>query len=287
MSSYFSSLLTTTTSRYASIKQTLLSSEADGDTEDDTNVCRILRSYYTEKGRPFPGWLPPDPKAPPPIVIAPVYSTPNVGAGYGGLQAPDSNKPASSRLNSLWDAGRGGQDNQSLRSNGGRPVAAARSQGVRSPFDRTQTSSEPPPPMARPLPSQRAGSYQTAGRDATPPTSSSGGSAQDRLKARFGQKSGQSTPRQADTSRQTSSNSYGSANSGGGGNYEDSFAPGNYNSNAGSRGGDRPFVAATSPWASNEREFSGGGGAPAPARMGLPSGPGGRRGLPGGPRSNR
>lgn len=55
----------------------------------------------------------------------------------------------------------------------------------------------------------------------------------------------------------------------------------------------KPFVAATSPWASSESEFSGagyGGGAQAGGRTGLPSGPGaGRRGpgLPSGPRGMR
>lgn len=158
----------------------------------------------------------------------------------------------------------------------------------RSPFDRSQTSSEPPP-QARPLPSQRAGSYQTAGRGDAP---MGGGSAQDRLKARFGQKSG-STTRLGDSARQNSSNSYASSNKGG--SYEDSLAPGNYNTSSGSRGAERPFVAATSPWASSEQEFGGGGYAPAQAdsrpapgaRMGLPSGPAGRRGLPTGPRSMR
>jgi hypothetical protein len=29
--------------------------------EDDTEISRALRAYYTEKERPFPGWLPPVP----------------------------------------------------------------------------------------------------------------------------------------------------------------------------------------------------------------------------------
>lgn len=31
--------------------------EDDGDPKDDTHVCRVLRSYYAEKGRPIPWWL--------------------------------------------------------------------------------------------------------------------------------------------------------------------------------------------------------------------------------------
>lgn len=258
MSSYLSNLLTTTTSRYASIKQTLLASEVDGETEDDTNVCRVLRSYYTEKGRPFPGWLPPDPKAPAPAV-QPVYTQPNIGAGYGGFQAQPGGT-SSSRLNSLWDAGRGGQvETQSLRSG----TSGGRSQ--RSPFDRAQTASEPPV-QQRPSPSERTGSYQP---------STLGGA--DRLKARFGNKS--STP------RATGSNGYNNTNSGGGGSYEDSLAPGNYNTSA------RPSSSASSAAGSYGRDSAGSAPARVPpggGRMGLPSGPGAaRNGLPSGPRSMR
>ncbi|KAI5292305.1 hypothetical protein KEM56_006336, partial [Ascosphaera pollenicola] len=49
------------------LQRTYFSGEADGDTEDDTHVCRVLRAYYIEKGQHFPSWLPPDPKAPPPV----------------------------------------------------------------------------------------------------------------------------------------------------------------------------------------------------------------------------
>ena len=75
----------------------------------------------------------------------------------------------------------------------------------------------------------------------------------------------------------------------GGGSYEDRFMP---SGNGGGGGSERPFMAATSPWASNESEFGGGGyipPAPSSSRsrpQGLPSGgPGGARrapGLPGG-----
>ncbi|PTB78540.1 hypothetical protein M440DRAFT_1320659, partial [Trichoderma longibrachiatum ATCC 18648] len=74
MSSWYSNLVTKTSSQISNLRSTLLSSEADGDTEDDTHVCRVLRNYYTEKGRPFPGWLPPDPKAPPPQMTQAVYA---------------------------------------------------------------------------------------------------------------------------------------------------------------------------------------------------------------------
>ncbi|EEY14002.1 predicted protein, partial [Verticillium alfalfae VaMs.102] len=66
MASWYKNILTNTTSQLSSLQSRLLQTENDGDTEDDTHVCRVLRAYYTQEQRPFPGWLPPDPKAPPP-----------------------------------------------------------------------------------------------------------------------------------------------------------------------------------------------------------------------------
>ncbi|KAG0648196.1 hypothetical protein D0Z07_5330 [Hyphodiscus hymeniophilus] len=294
MASYFSSLLTTTTSRVASIRQNLLPSENDGDTEDDTHLCRVLRAYYTEKGRPFPAWLPPDPKAPPPVVVQPVYAQSNVGARYGGLQ--NQGGTGGGALSSLWDSQPQSQQAppQSLRQ--GRGAMSAGSPASRqNPFARQQNTLEPQI-QARPLPSQRVGSYQTAGAGAfgrasagdTPPGSSSGISAQDRLKKKLGQGRVSSNPSMAASTAQAQRNSsYESSTSRGGDNYEDRFMP----TGTGGRG-DKPFVAANSPWVTNDMEFGGGGDgydAP-PARQGLPSGPAaGRRGpgLPSGPRGPR
>jgi Sec1-binding region of Mso1 len=59
----------------------------DPDSEDSSHVSTVLRAYYIEKGRPFPPWLPPDPKHPSP---QPVVQQPqnNFGgyAGYGASQ---------------------------------------------------------------------------------------------------------------------------------------------------------------------------------------------------------
>ncbi|CZR60131.1 uncharacterized protein PAC_10027 [Phialocephala subalpina] len=285
MASYFSNLLTTTTSRVASIRQNLLPSENDGDTEDDTHLCRVLRAYYTEKGRSFPGWLPPDPKAPVPVVVQPVYAT-NVGARYGGLnqQGGQGGGP----LSSLWDSQPPQQQEpvgglRQGRGGAGRLAPAGR----QNPFARQQEVQGPPQVQARPLPSQRAGSYQTAQPSyATPPGSSSGLSAKDRLRKNF------RGERAASPAEPVRSNSYGDKGSSGGANYEDRFMPQGTGGGYGGGGGDKPFMAATSPWASSEQEFGGGGygGGGAPARQGLPSGPGaGRRGpgLPSGPRGMR
>ncbi|KAF4488341.1 hypothetical protein CGGC5_v003424 [Colletotrichum fructicola Nara gc5] len=172
MSSWYSRILTNTTSQISSLQSRLLQSENDGDTEDDTHVCRVLRAYYTEKGRPFPGWLPPDPKAPPPA--APVYAQPasQVGSRYGGLQ-PQQQPGPTTGLSSLWDSNGGAQprqDTMSLRQGRGAPppMRGGEQPARLSPFARAGDSGRDDV-QARPLPSQRAGSYQSSaayGREA-------------------------------------------------------------------------------------------------------------------------
>ncbi|KHN95686.1 Mak16 protein [Metarhizium album ARSEF 1941] len=51
MASWYTNILTRTTSQISSLRSTLLASENDGDSEDDTHVCRVLRNYYGDKGR--------------------------------------------------------------------------------------------------------------------------------------------------------------------------------------------------------------------------------------------
>ncbi|KAK5172541.1 uncharacterized protein LTR77_002661 [Saxophila tyrrhenica] len=193
MSSYLSNLLTSTTSRYQSIRRTLLSNEEDGDTEDDSHISRVLRAYYTEKGRPYPQWLPPDPNdrravtPQPQLTSTSSYLSSITGAksSYAPVQNQAQQQPGGrSSLSDLWDPPAQSQpapmQPQSLRA-GRRPVAAA------------PAPSNPGGLAPRPLPSQRAGSYQSmqsnqSGRptyETTPSTGSTGGTAQDRLKARL------------------------------------------------------------------------------------------------------
>ncbi|KAI1390931.1 Sec1-binding region of Mso1-domain-containing protein [Hypoxylon trugodes] len=244
MSAWYSNLVGATTSKISNLQRTFLSSEADGDTEDDTHICRVLRSYYTEKGRPFPGWLPPDPKAPPPVVA--VYSQPGsqVGSRYGGL----AQQPQGGGLSSLWDNKAPvsqPQDAQSLRRGRGAPPAIRNNDPRNSPF----RNSDPIGPgrddiPARPLPSQRAGSYQTqggfGGREAAGTAPPGGGSAQDRLKQRlFGGSRTASPAGNGPFNPPPQNNSRGNYGGGGGGDYEDRFAPGGM-CDAGARGGGNP-----------------------------------------------
>ncbi|KAK2051588.1 hypothetical protein LY76DRAFT_630456 [Colletotrichum caudatum] len=272
MSSWYSRILTNTTSQISNLQSRLLQSENDGDTDDDTHVCRVLRGYYTERGRPFPGWLPPDPKAPPPV--APVYAQPaqQVGSRYGGLQQPQQSGPATG-LSSLWDnnaAAQPRQDAMSLRQGRGAPppMRGGEQQPTRlSPFARAGESGREEV-QARPLPSQRAGSYQQSaayGRDttSTPPGSSAGGSAQDRLKQRLWGGARTASPASGAGGQGPFQPPSGRGGGGGGsGDYEDRFAPGGMYDGGNDYG-------------------SGGGGG---GRTGLPNGAR-RQGLPSGPRT--
>ena len=198
MSTYLSNLLTTTTSRYNTLRRTLLSNEDDGDTEDDSHISRVLRAYYTEKQRAFPPWLPIDPnerqkeqmvRVQPPTPYGGVQQGGVVGGRSQYIQAQHGQGSRSS-LSDLWDppAAAASQQQaplqpQSLRA--GRRQAAPTSSATLA------------PPSARPLPSQRVGSYQTMqqqapshltrpGLEPSPPSSSGGGgTAQERLKARL------------------------------------------------------------------------------------------------------
>ena len=163
------SLLSTTTSRYNSLRRTLLSSsseEADKtiDDPDSSHVSRVLRAYYTEKGRPFPPWLPPDPNARP--TASPqasfVSSTSSLRGAARNRSGDGQAVPVGGRgggLSDLWadtsSTQQPQQDNGSLR----RGLAGARL-GRNRAQEPQQRQSETLAP--RPLPSQRAGSYQNA-----------------------------------------------------------------------------------------------------------------------------
>ena len=255
MTSWYSNILTKTTTQISNLRTTLLSSEADGDTEDDTHVCRVLRNYYTEKGRPFPPWLPVDPKAA--AAPQPIYAQPGPNrAGYGmtggqqGQHQQSHTAGGGGGLSSLWDnngGGGGGAANQpqSLRAGAGRLGGAQRMGGQQAP-----------------------GPYSSASQQG--PGGGVASSAQDRLKQRLwgGAGSRNSSPSQGN---QEPFRPPGSSGGGGGGGIggQDSAT------------GGRPYVGANAPWASGGDEY-GGSGAPV-------SNPGGnrRQGLPSGPRGYR
>ncbi|KAI6785045.1 uncharacterized protein J7T54_008139 [Emericellopsis cladophorae] len=262
MTSWYSNLLTKTSSQISNLRSTLLASEADGDTEDDTHVARVLRNYYTEKGRPFPPWLPPDPKAPPQQSVQPLYAQ----SGNGPMQQQQQQQqqrapqPGGGGLSSLWDNNGGQQQQQqvpqSLRAGGGGRGGGGQP-GLMQRLD------------DRPSPGSRAGSihsvHSTSNVSLAPSPSGGGGSsAQDRLKQRlWGARSG--------SPQQGAQSAYQAPPAGASGGYDDRGS------------GGAPHMSANAPW-SNGDDYSGGGGGG--GRSGLPSA-GRRQGLPSNPRGYR
>ncbi|MCJ1299635.1 hypothetical protein MMC08_002427 [Hypocenomyce scalaris] len=309
MSSYLSTLLSNTTSRYTTLRRALLSSDSEEhdatiDNEDDSHISRVLRAYYTEKGRPFPPWLGPDPRTAQQQAIPAVS-----GAGYGSQSYSTTGGQRGSgsgqgRLSDLWadqPATPPVEESLSLRRPG--QWRGSQRSGAAIP-QRLAPNTEPA--NVRPLPSQRAGSYQgqapsfrQASNPSPPPSSGSGTSVQERLKARLGGGRAASPGLGAGPSPPLNNVGSGTGNpyeergggpSGGGGGgsgrmggayegrgnaYDD---PGGAygTSGGGSGGGGKPYMAASSPWVSGDGTYGGegaGGQGLDRRRMGLPSGP--------------
>lgn len=185
MSSYLSNILTNTTSKYNTLRRNLLSDEVDGDTEDDSHLCRALRAYYTEQGKAFPQWLPNDPKRSTSAQTTTSSFTSSLRQ-QSSQQLPTINAPQGGGrggLSDLWDTP--GQKQPSPQPQSLRARAQDRSGSFQGRAQGGDSLAAP-----RPLPSQRAGSYQSSmaqqqqGADPSPPASS-GGTAQERLKARL------------------------------------------------------------------------------------------------------
>ncbi|KAL8796004.1 MAG: hypothetical protein Q9195_001580 [Heterodermia aff. obscurata] len=290
------SLLSTTTTRYNSLRRTLLSSsseEADTtiDDPDSSHVSRVLRAYYTEKGRPFPPWLPPDPHArrsasPQTSFVGSAASLRSAGRSPGNASPAATAGGRGGGLSDLWadnsSAQKPQQDSGSLR----RGLAGARL-GRNRAQEPQQGQSEMLAP--RPLPSQRAGSYQSASGQqggsagsynggafmgTQPPGSSgSGGSVQERLKARLGGRGAVTPPlpREGSGGSMTGYDDAGETSGGDGGGSNGSSAGGNPYASGGYGSGD--------PYASGGGGgYDGGSGVrrkppPGQARNGLPNGP--------------
>ena len=261
-------------SRISTLRKALTkdSEEDDPDHEDCSHVSNVLRAYYVEKGRTFPEWLPPDPKKPAPAPPPPpqnMYS--QYGGGYGSQYGsqPDFGRQASAQsggLSDLWDASppQPQPQSQSLRAPRPTPQSLRSQDSYNSQPSGLHPTYAQQAPSARPLPSQRAGSYQNTA--ANPPAPAGLGS-RDRLRAKLqGGGSGRSSPApqgQQQPSYSGPANSYDSGGSGG-----------------------SPYVSASEPWSSaggnpyldqpagNPYADS---GSARPRPGGLPSGPRGPR----------
>lgn len=189
MTTYLSSLLTSTTSKYNNLRRSLLSDETDGDTENDSHISRVLRAYYTEKGRQFPPWLPPDSSRPQPMQSQSSYFNQSAQP-HAQATAPPLRRGGTG-LSDLWADSPQERPSQqraaSLRTGRSQLGAALRTDSSGS-----NVGQRLAPGGARPLPSQREGSYQStasmrtdAGSGSFPAVTTPGGTAQDKLKARL------------------------------------------------------------------------------------------------------
>ncbi|KAJ5933046.1 hypothetical protein N7516_007535 [Penicillium verrucosum] len=204
MSSYLSSFTTSSAisglgSRLTNLRRAItLGDEGDDpDNEDCSHISNALRAYYTEKGRPFPPWLPQDPKGPAPAPSRQIATSQLPSGGYN--QAPtNQNAGRGGGLGDLWGDSPSSQgpvpQTASLRRGRGGtapPLASANSAPSGPAITLSQShspaaSGSPSPSGGRPLPSQRAGSSQSAQtRPNLDRVGSGGGSAQDRLRARL------------------------------------------------------------------------------------------------------
>ena len=263
------------TARVSSLRKALTkdSEEDDPDNEDCSHVSNVLRAYYTEKGRSFPEWLPPDPKKPTPVAAQqqsqyPVYG--NQYGGYGSSQytAPPAHARGGSGgrggLSDLWEPSQANApppSTQSLRSQ--RPTAQVlRSQdpgrsnlsGINQESYSSQSSV-----TSRPLPSQRTGSLQNAQNITTP-----GVGSRDRLRARLQGTDRSSSPLRANEATQQ--------------------YPGDSRPTAGTdTSNSTPYMSASQPWSSGGNDYFGGAGSSNSAAGSMPM-PNAQRYRPGGQR---
>ncbi|OJD12318.1 hypothetical protein AJ78_07066 [Emergomyces pasteurianus Ep9510] len=266
-----SSAISNFSTRFNSLRRAISSGDEtdDPDSEDCSHISNVLRAYYTEKGRRFPAWLPADPKSPVPPPPTVAVTTQASLQGYGGGTPPAGpvagGRGAGGGLGDLWgDSGPARtppQQHQTSSLRLGRnashqPVptssthlmpspgtvptrpatSAAGSRTAGSYFDRQQSRTPPPPTAtsARPLPSQRAGSYQTSqaaaaqqqGRFGTGiERTTSGVSAQERLRARLHGGGGTSSPPAGTPTAGYNRNEQSSGGGGGGQGYTGSSRP--------------------------------------------------------------
>lgn len=236
----------TFSSRIGALRKALTkdNEEDDPDNEDCSHVSNVLRAYYMEKGRPFPEWLPPDPKKP---VVTPALQQPSGGQygnmypgqyGNNGMLHSRGNSAGRGGISDLWDSGPSQQQAphaQSLR------VQRPTPQALKS-FDSSgrQGGSDSYTVQARPLPSQRAGSYQNA---QAMPTAPPAGNSRDRLRARL---------------------------QGGGNNSARSSSPGGtpQGSYHNQGGGGVTNMGATQPWVNDDSQYGGSGRDPQGANYG-------------------
>ncbi|KAL4803294.1 hypothetical protein BDV18DRAFT_145586 [Aspergillus unguis] len=203
MSSYFSSITSSSAisnlgTRLNSLRRAITSDEADDpDNEDCSHISNVLRAYYTEKGRRYPSWLPPDPKE--------RASTPARQIATSNSAAASMSSGRGGSLGDLWGDSNAGSapvpqtQTASLRRGRGHPTSTSSASSLPSQSSPALSGSMSSPSLhpagARPQPGGHAtsfGSTGSAGSIGSGPSPGPGGggleratSAQERLRARL------------------------------------------------------------------------------------------------------
>ena len=273
--------MTATKNRYATLRG---GDEADGDTEDDSHISRVLRNYYTEQGRPFPLWLGGGPQQ---HQQQGRPGQPNLGGinlrrGNNANTGPQQGVKAT--LSDIWDA-----PAQQQPSNSGHPQQGAgqnaTSMNKMKFFRRDQQS---------PAPSQQPHSYD----DAPTSNQSAQSSIRDRLWSNRGANQGRTPSPQPQQQTYQSHAGYGGRDKSparGPPSHQQYHQP---SGNGYARAGDnKPVMSATISFGQDDYDYSGyapsGGGSQGGSsggssgyRRGTPL-QGGKVGLPTGPKMNR
>ncbi|KZZ86825.1 MFS sugar transporter [Ascosphaera apis ARSEF 7405] len=189
-------------SRLTSLRRVIAGEEVD-DSEDEncSYISNVLRTYYTEKNRPYPTWLPPDPKgkiptptAAPQLVTS--HSTPTFqGYGGGGNHThPSASHATPSPISRPGGGGGGGLADlwgDSSRPTGQVPQVSSlrRGRSNGAPASGPATPSGIAQPGAASAPSEGGGYFDQSGSGSGnayhSPGSQRGPSAQERLRARL------------------------------------------------------------------------------------------------------
>lgn len=181
---YFSTLLTATKTRYAAFRSDL---DADGDTEDDSHISRVLRTYYSDSGAPYPDWLGPPPNSRSQSPASSAGGSLRSSYGRNSAHAPPQQQHSTS-LSDIWDSPAGAGSQQ--QAGPGKRMGFGGLMGRNQQGGGSGTQSAPPaqgqqmgPPSLRT--SGRGYSQQQQDQGVTSPLGGAVTSAQQRIKERL------------------------------------------------------------------------------------------------------
>ncbi|TGZ83307.1 hypothetical protein EX30DRAFT_339504 [Ascodesmis nigricans] len=168
--SYFNNLLTATKTRYAAFRSDF---DADGDTEDDSHISRVLRTYYQENQRPYPDWLGPPPNSRSQSPASSLTGSLRSTYGRNSNALPQNHGSSAASLSDIWDTPPQNQNQP-------KPGVGGRLGGLMS---RGSQQHQQPQQQQLPPPGQRY--RQSDSHHTVPPPAPTVTSAQQRIKERL------------------------------------------------------------------------------------------------------